>query len=173
MAVDSQTPQESGVKGRVNCTPLQGSEYAKRCAGVPPTAKYNNLEEWFQDVSIGHPFRGKPFGVRYLMVILINGSFVLLFVFFQQNFGQEIIGETENVEVVRTFYTYRPNPRSGVEIWYADGEFGFFEGLPKRVADLLATHVVVEVRNPKPLESILRISDSRLFIFSCDFLLPA
>lgn len=75
--------------------------------------------------------------------------------------------------MVRTFYTFRPNPKSGVEIWYADGEFGFYEGLPKRVADLLATHVVVEVRNPNPLESTLRISNSRLLFLPCGFFLPA
>ena len=48
MAVDSQIPQEAGAKGRVKCTPLQGTEYANKCT---PKPKYNNLEEWFQDVS--------------------------------------------------------------------------------------------------------------------------
>jgi len=50
--------------------------------------------------------------------------------------------------VVRTFYTFRKTSKSDVEIWYADGQFGFYEGLPKRVADMLATHVTIEVRNP-------------------------
>jgi len=48
MAVDSQIPQEASGKGRVKCTPLQGTEYANRCT---PKPKYNNLEEWFQEVS--------------------------------------------------------------------------------------------------------------------------
>ena len=62
-----------------------------------------------------------------------------------QNPEPEVTGEADNVEVVRTFYTYRPNPGSDIKIWYADVEFGFYEGLPKRVADLNATHIHVEV----------------------------
>ena len=56
MAVDSQLSQEAGAKGRVKCTPLQGTEYANKT----PKPKYSNLEEWFQDVSIADrsfPFR--------------------------------------------------------------------------------------------------------------------
>ena len=56
MAIDSQIPHESGVNGRVKCTPLQGTEYAKRCASLPPPSGYRNLEEWFEDVSTGHHF---------------------------------------------------------------------------------------------------------------------
>ncbi|KAF9654042.1 hypothetical protein BDM02DRAFT_1186476 [Thelephora ganbajun] len=137
MTTDSQSSQEPSVKGKVKCTPLQGTEYAKRRAGVPPTLKYNNLEEWFQD-----------------------------------NFEPEVIGETENVEVVRTFYTYRPSPRSDVKIWYADGEFGFYEGLPERVADLNATHVNVEVKSPRPFEPMPRISDPRVRLCAFDLQFP-
>lgn len=75
-------------------------------------------------------------------MILIKGSFLL------QHVEGEVTGETENVQVVRTFYTYRPSSKSDINIWYADVEFGFYEGLPQRVADLNATHVVVEVRSP-------------------------
>jgi hypothetical protein len=71
MAINSQTIQGSGVKGRVKCTPLQGT-------GVPPAPKYNNLEEWFQDVSADYPLLGKPDAVAFgglrclLMMILIK-----------------------------------------------------------------------------------------------------
>jgi len=51
MTVDSQVTQEARAKGRVKCTPLKGTEFADRCAGVAPNPKYKNLEEWFQDVS--------------------------------------------------------------------------------------------------------------------------
>lgn len=71
-----------------------------------------------------------------------------------QNPGKEVTGETENVEVVRTFCTHRPNSKSDIKIWYADEEFGFYEGLPKRVADLHATHINVEVRSPNLSESV-------------------
>lgn len=77
-----------------------------------------------------------------------------------QNVDEEVIGETENVEVVRTFYTYRPTPKGDVKVWYADAEFGFYEGLPKRVADLNATHIDVKVRSQNPLESVQRRPDS-------------
>ena len=66
--------------------------------------------------------------------------------------------------MVRTFYTYRPTPKSDIKVWYADGEFGFYEGLPKRVADLHATHIDVKVRSPDPLEPVERISDSCFFL---------
>lgn len=52
--------------------------------------------------------------------------------------------------MVRTFYTHRSTPTSDVMIWYADREFGFYETLPKRVADMHATHVTIEVRNQRP-----------------------
>ena len=55
--------------------------------------------------------------------------------------------------MVRTFYTYRLTPKGGINIWYADVEFGFYEALPKRVADLNATHVVIEVMRPSPSHS--------------------
>ena len=61
--------------------------------------------------------------------------------------------------MVRTFYTHRQTPKGDVEVWYADGEFGFYEGLPKRVADIHATHVIVEVRSQRPLVFILMRSD--------------
>ena len=80
-----------------------------------------------------------------------------------QNIDQEVTGETDNVEVVRTFYTYRPTPKSDVKVWYADAEFGFFEGLPKRVADLLATHIDVKVRSQNPSKSV-QISNSCVFL---------
>lgn len=164
MAVGSQTPQESSAKGRVKCTPLQGTEYATKCAGVAPTPKYKNLEEWFQDVSEVHPFSQETKCHRiWPYPVFIKGDADKRVCSSPQNFEQEVIGETEDVEVVRTFYTYRPNSKSGVEVWYADGEFGFYEGLPKRVADLLATHIHVKVRNPNTMESVPRISDSCFF----------
>ena len=162
MAINSQTVQGSVVKGRVKCTPLQGT-------GVPPPPKYNNLEEWFQDVSADYPLLGKPDAVAFgglqclLMVILIN-LFVCFFL--TQNFEPNVRGVAENVEVVRTFYTYRPTPKSDISIWYADGEFGFYEGLPKRVADIHATHVVVEVRNENQSEPIPKRSDLFLLRFT-------
>ena len=83
MAIDSQTPQECTPKGRVRCTPLQGTEYADRCAGIPPAPTYNNLEEWFQDVSAVHPLCGEPsvmaFGrLRYLLMVMLIMLFVRL-----------------------------------------------------------------------------------------------
>lgn len=155
MAVGSQAPQEYSVKGRVKCTPLQGIEHANRRAGVPSsTPKYNNLEEWFQDVSPGHPLLGKQnaaaFGCfRYSFTMILIKEFSV-----SQNFESGVLGETKNVEVVREFYTCRPTPKSDVEIWYADKEFGFYEALPKRVADIHATHVILQVRNRNPLVPI-------------------
>ena len=73
----------------------------------------------------------------------------------------------EDVEVVRTFYTSRLPPKKDLDIWYADKEFGFYESLPKRVADLGATHINIEVRNPNSSEPVSKISDS------CFFFLPA
>ena len=58
MAFGSQTPQESSARGKARRTPLQGTEYTARGTGAPPTLKYNNLEEWFQNVSTGHLFHG-------------------------------------------------------------------------------------------------------------------
>jgi len=70
--------------------------------------------------------------------------------FFTQNTAKGITGEIGNAEVVRTFYTYRSSSKSDISVWYADVEFGFHEDLPRRVANLDATHVLVEVRNPNP-----------------------
>lgn len=60
MTISSQTSQESSVRGKVKCTPLQGAEYLARCAGATPAPKYNNLEEWFQDVSVVYHFCERP-----------------------------------------------------------------------------------------------------------------
>ena len=81
-----------------------------------------------------------------------------------QNPEPEVTGEANNVEVVRTFYTYRPGPSSDVKIWYADVEFGFFEGLPKRVADLHATHIHVEVSGSN-LSGLVRRILTRVFFY--------
>lgn len=53
-------------------------------------------------------------------------------------------------EVVRLFYTFPNAEGNGIDFWYADKEFGFYEGLPERVVNLSNTHVivVVEVRSP-------------------------
>jgi len=159
MAIDSQPPQESNAKGRVKCTPLRGNEYAERCAGATPTLKYNNLEEWLKDVS---PFARKTKSAASGVCYDDTDERVVCL---SQNSDKEVSGEKENVEVVRTFYTYRPNARSDIDIWYADGEFGFYEGLPKRVADLHATHINVEVRSPNPLEPVQRKSDQYRFFY--------
>ena len=49
--------------------------------------------------------------------------------------------------MVRLFYTSRESSQSEINIWYAEGEFGFFEDLPERVRNLDATYIVVEVRS--------------------------
>ena len=67
--------------------------------------------------------------------------------------------------MVRTFYTFRKTPRSDVEIWYADEQFGFYESVPKRVAEMLATHVTIEVRNQLPL--ILIEGDLTVGLVAC------
>lgn len=84
-----------------------------------------------------------------------------------QNSDQEITGEMEDVEVVRTFYTSRLPPKKDLDVWYADKEFGFYESLPKRVADLGATHINIEVRNPNSSEPVSKISDSCFFFPTC------
>jgi len=82
MAVDSQVPQEASGKGRVRCTPLQGTEYTNRST---PKPKYNNLEEWFQDVSsVDYSFPlHRKIGFRYPLEVVpclrwdANNSFFL------------------------------------------------------------------------------------------------
>jgi hypothetical protein len=102
-----------------------------------------------------------------LPVSVYNDIHKIFVCLFSQNSEPEVLGETENVEVVRTFYTYRPTPKSDIDVWYADGEFGFYEGLPKRVAEMHATHVILEVRSESPSEPIPRRSDLFLCLFTC------
>jgi hypothetical protein len=143
MASDPHTP---GVNGRARWTPMRGTDYMERCA----TPMHNNLEGWLQDVSTGYPFRAQDVTSFCCIGVLSQQLLMKKDRFLQQNFIPKGTGETENVEVVRTFYTSRATSKSDVTIWYADVQFGFYEGLPKRVADLCATHVVVEVRSPNP-----------------------
>ena len=53
-----------------------------------------------------------------------------------------------------------------MEIWYADGQFGFYEGLPKRVAEMFATHVAIEVTNQLPPALIEGDLTVRLFLYA-------
>ena len=142
---------------------MQGAEYATKRAGVSSTPECGDLEEWFRSVSTRHLSRGHRCILQQLTFVYgcTDESIVLL-----QNPEPEVTGEANNVEVVRTFYTHRPGPRSDVKIWYTDVEFGFYEGVPKRVADLHATHIHVEVSGSNISELVRRVSDS------C-FLLPA
>jgi hypothetical protein len=76
----SQTPHESSVSGKVKCTPLQGTDYAKRCASDPPSPNYRNLDQWLREVSTGYPSHLQKSGdhlvrPRQFATILIKGLF--------------------------------------------------------------------------------------------------
>ena len=145
MATDSQSSREYSADERAKNTPPP--EYSER-PGDSSTHKCNDLAEWFQHVSTCYLFTCHGPNISTFGESIPVRDVDKSIIFFQT--PASVTGEREGTKMVRTFYTSRKTPKGDINVWYADGEFGFYESVPKRIADLCATHVLVEVRNLNP-----------------------